>query len=132
VVDEAQHAVTTDNGINAMHALKAARDALTMGEAGRRLALVFTGSHRDKLGALVRNRTEPFFGAQIRDLPLLGRGRQPPRHGRDRDAGISLARQDAGDGLGLCRDRIEAAALCPDREDPHVGPVAQSLPPPRQ
>ncbi|HEV2675553.1 MAG TPA: ATP-binding protein [Aliidongia sp.] len=73
VVDEAQHAVTTDNGINAMHALKAARDALTMGEAGRRLALVFTGSHRDKLGALVRNRTEPFFGAQILDFPLLGR-----------------------------------------------------------
>jgi hypothetical protein len=73
IVDEAQHAVTTANGVNAMHALKAARDELTMGEGGRRLGLVFTGSSRDKLGALVRNRSEPFFGAQILDFPLLGR-----------------------------------------------------------
>lgn len=74
IVDEAQHAVTTSRGIDAMHALKAARDFLTMGEAGRRLTLVFTGSHRDKLGSLVRNRNEPFFGAQILEFPLLGRG----------------------------------------------------------
>jgi len=73
VVDEAQHAVTTAAGVNVMHGLKAARDALTMGAGGRRIAMVFTGSHRDKLGALVRSRNEPFFGAQILDFPLLDR-----------------------------------------------------------
>jgi hypothetical protein len=73
IVDEAQHAVTTEAGLNAMFALKAARDALNIGPSGRRLPLVFTGSDRDKLGSLVRERRQPFFGAQILDFPLLDR-----------------------------------------------------------
>lgn len=72
IVDEAQHSLSSQAGVDAMFALKAARDALNIGGTGRRLLLVFTGSHRDKLGTLVANRRQPFYGAQIIDFPLLG------------------------------------------------------------
>jgi len=76
VVDEAQHALTTNAGITAMFALKAARDALNMREDahdGPNLMLVFTGSQRDKLSALVTKRDQPFFGSQVTPYTLLGR-----------------------------------------------------------
>lgn len=72
VVDEAQHALMSASGINAMFALKAARDHLNQG-GERRLFLVFTGSHRDKLGHLVLNKSQPFFGSTITNFPLLDR-----------------------------------------------------------
>ncbi|WP_085804275.1 AAA family ATPase [Roseovarius albus] len=76
VVDEAQHALSTPRGIDAMFALKAARDAMNQGEVSQvpALMLVFTGSHRDKLVGLLRNNRQPFFGASVTDMPLLGRG----------------------------------------------------------
>ncbi|WP_051340836.1 ATP-binding protein [Azospirillum halopraeferens] len=76
VVDEAQHAIVTDAGLNAMFALKAARDTLNTrddGADGPNLVLVLTGSHRDKLGRLVLGRDQPFYGASVQDFPLLGR-----------------------------------------------------------
>lgn len=76
IVDEAQHALTSDNGMNAMFALKAARDALNMrsdSRDGPNLLLVFTGSQRDKLSTLVTKREQPFFGSQIYPFPVLGR-----------------------------------------------------------
>lgn len=78
VVDEAQHALSSEAGMAAMFALKAARDALNQERAGEdesrpRLVLVFTGSHRDKLAALVLRRDQPFYGASVVDFPLLGR-----------------------------------------------------------
>ncbi len=74
VIDEAQQALSTGAGVAAMFALKAARDALNQeGPAARpRLILVFTGSHRDKLSALVLKRDQPFFGADVTAFPLLG------------------------------------------------------------
>ena len=51
IVDEAQHALNTEAGINAMFAIKAARDRLNQG-SGSKLAIIFTGSHRDKLDAM--------------------------------------------------------------------------------
>ena len=71
VIDEAQHALSTNAGLNAMFALKAARDRLMGGESGPRLVLVMTGSNRDKLAHLVRNKSQPFFGATITRFPLL-------------------------------------------------------------
>ncbi|WOE79181.1 AAA family ATPase [Pseudomonas protegens] len=75
VIDEAQHALTSEAGLNAMFALKAARDQLNQGRdmdtSG--LRLVFTGSNRDKLAHLVLNRNQPFFGSSITPFPLLGR-----------------------------------------------------------
>lgn len=71
IVDEAQHALTSEEGVNAMFALKAARDSLNQGVAGTRLYLVFTGSHRDKLAHLVLKKDQPFFGSQVTPFPLL-------------------------------------------------------------
>lgn len=71
LVDEAQHALTSERGLNAMFALKAARDSLNQQSRKRNLILVFTGSHRDKLANLILKRDQPFYGAQLTDFPLL-------------------------------------------------------------
>jgi hypothetical protein len=73
IIDEAQHALNTENGLNAMFALKAARDHLNRGDRPDGLRLVFTGSSRDKLANLVLKSKQPFFGASITSFPLLGR-----------------------------------------------------------
>ena len=74
LVDEAQHALSTEAGTRAMFALKAARDRLNQGRAVRGLHLVMTGSNRDKLTHLVLRRSEPFYGAGVTRFPLLDRG----------------------------------------------------------
>lgn len=71
VVDEAQHALSTQAGIDAMFALKAARDHLNQGVDQQQLFLVLTGSNRDKLAHLVLKRNQPFFGSRITRFPLL-------------------------------------------------------------
>ncbi|WP_397450379.1 hypothetical protein [Pseudomonas sp. NA-150] len=74
VIDEAQHALTTESGINAMFGLKAARDELNQGrDNDGGLRLVFTGSNRDKLAHLVLSRNQPFYGSSITPFPLLGK-----------------------------------------------------------
>ncbi|NWC94004.1 MULTISPECIES: hypothetical protein [unclassified Pseudomonas] len=73
IVDEAQHALNSENGVNAMFALKAARDHLNGGTTADGLRLVFTGSSRDKLANLVLKSKQPFFGAHITPFPLLSR-----------------------------------------------------------
>lgn len=73
VIDEAQHALNTESGINAMFALKAARDQLNRGSDPDGLRLVFTGSSRDKLANLVLKSKQPFYGANITPFPLLGK-----------------------------------------------------------
>ncbi len=70
VIDEAQQALTTSDGINALFALKAARDELNL--AGKGLQVIATGSNRDKLAMLVNGREQPFFGATLVDFPKLG------------------------------------------------------------
>lgn len=73
VIDEAQHALSTQAGVDAMFALKAARDHLNQGSGQQRLFIVLTGSNRDKLAHLVLKRTQPFFGSQVTRFPLLGK-----------------------------------------------------------
>lgn len=73
IVDEAQHALNSEEGLNAMFALKAARDHLNRGDRPDGLRLVFTGSSRDKLANLVLKSKQPFYGASITPFPLLGR-----------------------------------------------------------
>ncbi|MEM9474304.1 MAG: ATP-binding protein [Pseudomonadota bacterium] len=73
IIDEAQHALSTKAGIDAIFALKAARDEMNQREKGARLYLVFTGSHRDKLAGFVQSHRDPFFGAYVSDFPKLGR-----------------------------------------------------------
>ena len=73
IIDEAQHALNSEDGLNAMFALKAARDHLNRGDRPDGLRLVFTGSSRDKLANLVLKSKQPFFGASITPFALLGR-----------------------------------------------------------
>ncbi len=71
IIDEAQHAMTTPKGSDALFALKAARDLLNAsGNNGFRL--VATGSNRDKLSTLVNGKDQAFLNATLIDLPYLG------------------------------------------------------------
>jgi hypothetical protein len=74
LVDEAQHALSSDAGLQAMFALKAARDQLNQGTGTKGLYLVMTGSNRDKLSHLVLRKNQPFFGAGVTRFPLLDIG----------------------------------------------------------
>ena len=73
VIDEAQHALTTASGLNAMFAIKSARDQLNTNLENPSLMLVFTGSNRDKLAHLVLKKDQPFFGSDVTTFPLLGK-----------------------------------------------------------
>lgn len=73
VIDEAQHALTTDEGINALFSLKAARDSLNTDPGRYGMQLVATGSNRDKLATLVNGREQAFYGADMVEFPTLGR-----------------------------------------------------------
>lgn len=71
IVDEAQHALTSDAGEAAMTALKSARDQLN--QPGQiNLMLVMSGSDRDKLLRLVNTAGAPFYGSQVQRMPPLG------------------------------------------------------------
>jgi hypothetical protein len=71
IVDEAQHALTSEAGEATMSALKSARDQLNRpGQVN--LMLVMSGSDRDKLLRLVNTNGAPFYGSQISRMPSLG------------------------------------------------------------
>ncbi|MCF8208879.1 MAG: ATP-binding protein [Rhodoferax sp.] len=73
VIDEAQHALTTEEGINALFSLKAARDSLNTDPGQFGMQLVATGSNRDKLATLVNGREQAFYGADMVQFPTLGK-----------------------------------------------------------
>ena len=72
IIDEAQHALTSEAGESAMMALKAARDALNTPDHAQ-LLLVMSGSDRDKLLRLVNTNGAPFYGSTVQRMPDLGR-----------------------------------------------------------
>jgi len=72
IIDEAQHAITTSAGADAMFSLKAARDELNSREH-HGLRVVCTGSNRDKLAMLRNSKDQAFFGAPLVPFPLLGK-----------------------------------------------------------
>ena len=61
VIDEAQHAITTDDGNDALFALKAARDELNSSHH-HGLRVVATGSNQDKLAMLRNSKDQAFLG----------------------------------------------------------------------
>ncbi len=71
IIDEAQHALTSEAGEAAMTALKSARDQLNQPGVVN-LMLVMSGSDRDKLLRLVNTVGAPFYGSQIQRMPPLG------------------------------------------------------------
>jgi hypothetical protein len=72
IIDEAQHALTSEAGETAMSALKSARDQMNRPGAVN-LMLVMSGSDRDKLLRLVNTNAAPFYGSQIQRMPPLGK-----------------------------------------------------------
>lgn len=73
IVDEAQHALTSEAGETAMAALKSARDQLNR-PGNIQLMLIMSGSDRDKLLRLVNTGGAPFYGSQIQRMPELDAG----------------------------------------------------------
>lgn len=70
IIDEAQHALTSEAGETAMAALKSARDQLNR-PGTINLMLIMSGSDRDKLLRLVNTNGAPFYGSQIQRMPEL-------------------------------------------------------------
>ncbi|QHI97590.1 ATP-binding protein [Xylophilus rhododendri] len=70
VIDEAQHALTSQAGMDSLFALKAARDELNS-SAHHGLRLVCTGSNRDKLAMLRSSKDQAFYGAPLVAFPHL-------------------------------------------------------------
>lgn len=70
MIDEAQHAITTESGVAALFALKAARDELNSSRHPG-LRIVCTGSNRDKLAMLRNSKEQAFFGASMVPFPTL-------------------------------------------------------------
>lgn len=72
IIDEVQHAITSELGTHALFALKAARDELNS-SAHHGLRVVATGSNRDKLAMLRNSKDQAFFGAPLINFPPLGK-----------------------------------------------------------
>jgi len=71
VIDEAQHAQTSEEGRQMLFALKAARDAMK-GADSPGFRLVATGSNSSKLATLVNAKDQAFYMAPMEHLELLG------------------------------------------------------------
>src|SRR5262249_16352299 len=72
IIDEAQHALSTERGADTLFALKAARDALNLAAKTPQLAIVATGSARGKIADMVMRRNQAFYGASVATFPALG------------------------------------------------------------
>ncbi|MCO6055246.1 ATP-binding protein [Pseudomonas sp. MOB-449] len=73
IVDEVQHAITTEDGQQMMLALKSARDAINPRPATPGCFLfIGTGSHRAMVNELTARRNQAFAGATNVPHPLLG------------------------------------------------------------
>jgi hypothetical protein len=70
IIDEAQHTQSTEEGRQALYALKAARDAMNA-STGRGFRLLATGSSSDKLASLVEDKDQAFYQAPLMPLPTL-------------------------------------------------------------
>ena len=70
IIDEAQHAITSESGSDALFALKAARDELNSSRH-HGLRVVATGSNQDKLAMLRNSKEQAFFGAPLVQFPAL-------------------------------------------------------------
>lgn len=72
IIDEVQHAITSDDGKNLMFSIKAARDAINPrpGTPGH-LMFIGTGSHRALVSELTARRNQAFEGATSIAYPVL-------------------------------------------------------------
>ena len=74
IVDEIQQALTSEDGYNLLHALKAARDAVNARPDARgHFLLLGTGSHKSLITDMASRRAQPFQGAASSSFIVLGR-----------------------------------------------------------
>jgi len=74
IVDEVQHALSTEDGQAMMLALKAARDAINARpDAAGSFVFIGTGSHRSMVHEMTTRRNQAFTGATSTAFPVLGR-----------------------------------------------------------
>ena len=71
VIDEVQHAQTSEEGRQTLFALKAARDAMKSADSPG-FRLLATGSNSSKLATLVNAKDQAFYMAPMEDLERLG------------------------------------------------------------
>ena len=73
IIDEVQHAMTSEDGNNMLFALKAARDAINQrSKTPGYFLFIGTGSHRALVNELTARRTQAFSGAVSTSYPVLG------------------------------------------------------------
>lgn len=73
IVDEVQHAITTDDGRRMLEGLKAARDAINpRPNTPGHFIMIGTGSHRAMVAELTTRRSHAFEGATSMAYPVLG------------------------------------------------------------
>ncbi len=74
VVDEVQHAIGTEDGMNLLHALKAARDRINADpRALGKFIFLGTGSHKSLVADMATRRSHPFAGATALSFQALDR-----------------------------------------------------------
>ena len=73
IIDEVQHAITSEDGNQLMLALKAARDAINpRPNTPGHFLFIGTGSHRALVSELTARRNQAFAGATSIEYPVLG------------------------------------------------------------
>ena len=73
IVDEVQHAITTEDGRRLLEGLKAARDAINpRPHTPGHFIMIGTGSHRAMVAELTTRRSHAFEGATSMAYPVLG------------------------------------------------------------
>lgn len=73
IVDEVQQALSSEEGMNLLFALKAARDAVNARpDTPGHLLMVGTGSHKSLVADMTSRRSQPFAGAVFSDFQALG------------------------------------------------------------
>ena len=75
IIDEIQQTLKSESGKELLMMLKAARDAVNLRTdniKGTYLLIVGTGSHRSVVTAMTSRASQPFYGADRLDFPMLG------------------------------------------------------------
>lgn len=72
IIDEVQHALTTEEGGNLLLALKAARDAVNpRPDTPGHFVFIGTGSHKAMIGEMAARKNQAFAGAHSAEYPVL-------------------------------------------------------------
>jgi ATPase domain predominantly from Archaea len=74
IIDEVQHAITTDDGRSLLEALKSARDTINpRPHTPGHFIVIGTGSNRAMVNELITRKAHAFEGAQSMTFPVLGK-----------------------------------------------------------